>query len=288
MKSLKECTTIQEAAPILKGKSPSFRKVVETGFALLSHPNPTQQELGRGFIATAIQEMDDAEQPASPHDKGIKPKGSKFVKEEELSGGNQDGTSGSEQSSSNSGPTPKEGTEEPVGDLGNPEMSTENQMKEGFPQMPGQGMPGQFPGMDPMLAQQMAPQQNMPPMTTPQQIQQMQYTVKAMVGPLVKEVQELRKHAKFQQEAIKSLNTKLQESASMKNGLDLLGMKERGIPGAGMQETTPNIVSNVNIPGQPQAPARIYDRSVNLENARQRITEVDKIISASKNQTHYQ
>ena len=124
IKSLKECKSIQEAEPLLKNARPSLRKVVETAFQLLNHPNPQQQEFGRGFLATAMREMDDGEQPDQPHDKGVKSKGDGFVKEEELAGGNPSGTQGSEQSSSNSEPVlSKEGTDEPDGDMAAPGMS---------------------------------------------------------------------------------------------------------------------------------------------------------------------
>jgi hypothetical protein len=294
IKSLKECKSIQEAEPLLKNASHSLRKVVETAFQLMNHPNPQQQEFGRGFLSTAMREMDDGEQPDQPHDKGVKSKGDKFVKEEELAGGNPSGTQGSEQSSKNSEPvTSKEGTDEPEGDMAQPGMSTENQFAEAFPpQMPGQMPPPpmppqqpQMPGMDPNVAQQMAPPQQMPPMNTPQQIQQMQYTVKKMVEPIVKEIVTLRKFVKFQQEAIKALNGKLQESISMKNGLDLNSL-ERAIPKGigGIQETGPTINNVTQIPGAPQGQVvpQIYQKSVDLANARQSIVELDRMINTSK------
>lgn len=296
IKSLKECKSIQEAEPLLKNASHSLRKVVETAFQLINHTNPQQQEFGRGFLATAMREMDDGEQPDQPHDKGIKSKGDGFTKEAELSGGNQSGTGGSEQSSQNAEPvTSKEGTDEPEGDLANPGMATENQFSEAFgQQMPGQmppppqppmPAPPQMPGMDPNVAQQMAPPQQMPPMNTPQQIQQMQYTVKKMVEPIVKEIVTLRKFVKFQQEAIKTLNAKVQESISMKNGLDLNSL-ERSLPKGlgGIQETGPVVTNAPTIPGAPQGQLvpQIYQKSVDLANARQSIVELDRQIQTSK------
>ena len=188
-----------------------------------------------------------------------------------MPGGDKNGTDGSEQSSG-SKPS-EEGTTEPDGDLQSPGMSTENQMKEGFPpQMPGQG---QMPGMDPSIAQQMAPPQNMPPMNLPQQVQQMQYTVRKMTEGLVKEVQTLRKQIGFQQEAIKSLNTKVTETISLKNGLDLNGFKERAILPR-TQETIPDMVSNVSVPN-----AKIYEKHRTTEDARHKISELDDMLSNS-------
>ena len=297
IKSLKECKSIQEAEPLLRNASHSLRKVVETAFQLMSHANPQQQEFGRGFMATALREMDDGEQPDQQHDKGVKTKGDGFVKEEELSGGNPSGTQGSEQSSSNSEPVlSKEGTDEPDGDMAQPGMSTENQFNETFPgQMPGQMPPPpqpQMPGMDPGVAQQMAPPQQMPPMNTPQQIQQMQYTVKKMVEPIVKEIVTLRKFVKFQQEAIKTLNSKIQESTNMKNGLDLNSLERKLPQGLGIQETGPATITNVQsipgVPGAPQGqnPPAIYQKSVDLQNARQSIVELDRMIQSTKKQPY--
>ena len=271
MKSLRECRTIQEALPLLKGKPETFRTIVETAYALKAHPSLSQQAIGDNFLSKAIREMDDAEQPEIKHDDGVKTKGEKFVKEELLPEGNKSGTDGSEQSSA-SKPT-DEGTTEPDGDLQSPGMSTENQMKEGFPPMP-QGQ-GQFPGMDPQIAQQMAPPQNMPPMNLPQQVQQMQYTVRKMTEGLVKEVQYLRKQVGFQQAAIKDLNTKVTETISLKNGLDLNGFKERQILPR-TQETIPDMVSNIKIPN-----AKIYEKHRTTEDARHKIIDLDNLLSSS-------
>jgi len=278
MHKLQECRTLQEAEPFLRGANPTFRKTVETAIILRSHASPEQRALGDGFMATAIQEMDAAEEPASPHDNGIKAKGEKFVKEELLPGGDKDGNAGSEQSTSTK---PKdEGTEEPVGDLGNPEMSTENQMKEGFPQP---GMPGQMPGMtppglDPQLAQQMMPQGQMPQMTTPQQVQQMQYTVKkymeAYVIPIREQVNKLTKANHF-------LSNKIKEIQTNSMGIDVVALS-KDTPRMGLQETIPTSVSNLEAQGGP----RIYEKAYKLESARQSIIDLDKMYSNSGNQPY--
>lgn len=274
MHKLQECRTLQEAEQFLRGATPTFRKTVETAIILRSHASPEQRALGDGFMATAIKEMDAAEEPASPHDKGIKPKGEKFVKEELLPGGDKNGNEGSEQSSS-SKPT-DEGTEEPVGDLGNPEMSTENQMKEGFGQ-PQMG--GQMPGMDPAIAQQMMPQGQMPQMTTPQQIQQMQYTVKkymeAYVIPIREQVNKLTKANHF-------LSSKIKEIQTNSMGIDVVALS-RDSPRMNLQETLPTTVTNF---GEQKGGPRIYEKAYKLESARQSIIDLDKMYSNNGSQPY--
>jgi hypothetical protein len=277
MHKLQECTTIQEASKFLRGKSPTFKKTVETAILLRRHPDPQQQALGETFMQTAIQELDDSEKPAEHNDDGLKTKGEHFVKEEELAGGNPSGTEGSEQSSKNSEPvTSKEGTTEPEGDMESPGMSTENQFSETFPPMPGM----QPPGMDPNLAQQMAPQMpQIPPMNTPQQIQQMQYTVKkymeAYVKPIREQVIKLTKANSF-------LSNKVREMQTSSVGLDITKFsKENRVPR--LQETTmPSVVSNVD----PKQTPRIYEKAYNLEKERQSITDIDKLIASTGNQPY--
>lgn len=280
MMKLQECKTLADAQPILRGTTPTFRKTVETAFALMSNRDPSQQSLGQGFMATAIQELDAAEEPTPKESPGLKTKGDHFVKEELLAGGDKSGTDGSEQSTDNTEPYKQEGTEEPVGDLGAPEMATENQMKEGFGQPPMMGgqMPGP-PGLDPQLAQQMAPSMpQIPPMNTPQQIQQMQYTVKkymeAYVAPM-------RDQIIKQNRAIKSLATQVQETRTASLGLDLHNVRDKTHPV--VRETMAKTVTNV-IPGQ--TGPRIYEKHYNLEEAKQQIRDLDKLISNSS--TPYQ
>lgn len=284
MKKLQECKTLKEASPILKNASPTLRKVVETAFALKAHDNPAQRAIGENFWQTAIREMDDSEQPAMKHDDGIKPKKEHFVKEADLTDGNKSGTEGSEQSSKNSGPTELQGEKEPDGDMEEPGMSTENQMKElgnnmsfAQPPIPGQ-MPQQQPGLDPALVQQMgAGMPQLPPMNTPQQVQQMQYTVREMTKGLVKQMQELKKVVIYQNKAIKDLNTKVTETVSLKTGLDLAGFKERSILPGKVQETMPSSVHNID----PEK-VKIFEKTYQLEQKRSEITEMNKLLSAGK------
>ena len=274
---LQECANLEEAQPFLRGKSATFKKTVETALILKQNPDPRQRALGDGFMAAALQELDKAEQPAEHNDDGLKTKGDHFVKEETLADGDKSGTEGSEQSSSNSGPTPKEGTEEPVGDLGNPEMATENQMKEGFPPMGGQPQQAPMgpPGLDPGIAQAMAPQMpQLPQMNMPQQIQQMQYTVKkymeAYVRPLAKQVTALTKANTF-------LSNQIKEIQTLKSGLDLHSVRENR---PRIQEAIPTVVSNID---PSQIPPRIYEKQYHLESERHSIVELDNMISNGKN-----
>jgi hypothetical protein len=269
MKSLKECTTLAEAQPFLRNATPTQRKVVETAFALMKHPSEAQQAIGQQFWQTAIQEMDKSEEPTPHHDNGIKSKGDHFVKEETLSGGNKSGTDGSEQSSDNTPPYPGEGEQSENGqkDMEKAE-GTENQFSESM-------MPGMMPGLDPQLAQQMAPQGQMPPMTTPQQIQQMQYTVKEMMRPIIAHIKKQETQIGYQNKAIKHLTTQLQETQQLKGGLDLNGYKERQV--VPIQETTmPRSVSNID----QQAP-RIFEKSHQLEEKRSKISEMNRMLDSS-------
>ncbi len=278
MHKLQECRTVTEAEPWLRGKSATFRKIVETAILLQNHPNPQQQQIGNSFMATAIQELDAAEEPTPKESPGLKTKGDHFVKEEELTGGNKSGTEGSEQSSSNSGPTPEEGTTEPDGDMEAPGMSTENQFSEMGGMPPGM-MP---PGLDPQIAQQMAPQMpQMPQMNTPQQVQQMQYTVKkymeAYMKPVREQVIRLTKANAFLSKQVKEMQT-----SSV--GLDINKFsKENKGPLRETSVTMPKYVNNVD-PG-PQG-ARIFEKSYNLEKERQSITDIDKMIASSGNQPY--
>jgi hypothetical protein len=266
-----------QAEQFLRGASPTFRKTVETAIALSNHADAAQRAIGQNFWSTVIQEqsakLDKDEEPTPHHDYGVKSKGTKFVREETLAGGNKNGTDGSEQSTDNTEPYPQEGENSEDGQKDMQKMSdTENQMTETFP-MPG--APGQMPGMggmDPNLMKQMAPQMpQVPQMNTPQSIQQMQYTVqeamKHYVGPLREQVIKLTKANSF-------LAKQVREMQTMKTGLDLHSVIENR-PGR-VQETLPRQVANIGSDGKTP---RIYEKSYNLETARQDILSIDKMIS---------
>jgi len=289
MNKLQECKTLQEAEPFLRGSSPTFRKTVETALLLQAHPDPAQQALGHSFMASAIQELDNSEKPTPAESHGLKVKGEHFVKEELLPDGNKSGNEGSEQSTGAANPTPKEGTTEPDGDMETPGMSTENQMTEAFPgqpqQMPGQmpggqGPPMGPPGMDPSLIQSLMPQGQIPPMNTPQQIQQMQYTVKkyleTYLNPVREQVIRLTKANTF-------LSNQIKEMQTSSVGLDITKFsKENNVPR--IQETLiPGTIDNgmASLNGP-----KIYEKVHTLEKARHDITAIDNMISSNGNQPY--
>ncbi len=281
---LQECTTMVQAEQFLRGTSPTFRKTVETAIALSNHADAGQRALGQSFWSSVVQEqsvkLDKTEEPTQHHDYGIKSKGSGFIKEETLEGGNKDGTDGSEQSSDNTEPYPQVADSSEDGQKDMEKMSdTENQMTENFPPMPGMSGPmGGMPGMDPNVLKQMAPQMpQIPQMNTPQAVQQMQYTVrealKHYVGPLREQVIKLTKANQF-------LAKQVREMQTMKTGLDLHEVK-RGTA-IGLHETLPRTISNVgSMTGKQGNEPRIYEKSYNLEAARAEILNMDKQISNS-------
>lgn len=255
---LRECTSIAQADKILESirAGPAIKKLVETGILLRNHPDKQQREYGLSFINSAIQEAEDKldkdEEPTPHHDYGVKSKGDKFVKEELLAGGDKDGTDGSEQSSDNTEPYPQEGEESEDGEKPMQKMSdTENQMKESFPGMPGMG--GMMPGLEPSVANEMGqgmPQ--LPPMSTPQMMKQMQYTLENYHRNVITP---LRQTIAQQKEAIGVLSRQLRESeaktGSMK--LDIDSVKRNAMATSHIQETVmpqhfsgPTIVGNGN------------------------------------------
>ncbi len=276
VKRLQECNSFNEAIPLLnqvKAK-PALRKIVETAILLKNHPDPHQREYGGNFMRTALQEleMDKDEQPTPHHDDGVSVKKDKIIKEEELEGGNPSGTSGSEQSSDNTGPYPQVGTEEPNSDIESMQggaASGDNQMKEGQPM-------GMFPGIEPGVASEMgAGMPQMPAMNSGQQMRQMQYTVneaiKRFFVPLRNQIQQ-------QQEAIKVLSRQVRESeartGSMK--LDLTKVKT-GSQARVIQETAGGMSDPIFNP----APSPIHSKVFELEKARSEIAQLDKAIRTS-------
>ena len=245
-KRLQECTNVDQATQILNGlrAGPAVRKLVETGVMLRNHPDPVQRQYGSSFIQAAIREEEDeekkddtkeqvpdVEQPTPHHGEDAE----EPIKEELLAGGNQSGTGGSEQSTHNTEPYPQEGGMAPNSDIESmTSASGEDQMKE----MGAGGFPGQIPGIEPSVAEQMG--NNMAPlpqMNTPQMMKQMHYTV---TEAMKRYVIPLQRVIKAQQEAIKSLSKRVQESeartGSMK--LDIATVKQHAMARPhNMQET---------------------------------------------------
>ena len=280
IQKLRECTSIAEADSILSSvrAGPAIRKLVETGVMLKNHPDAQQRQYGQGFINSAIQELDADEEPTPAESPGLKTKGDKFVKEETLAGGDKDGTDGSEQSTDNTEPYPQVAKDSDNGEKDMEKMSgTEDQMKEGFPgqmpgQMPGGQMPGMMPGLEPSIANEMgAGMPQLPPMSTPQMMKQMQYTLERYHRNIVAP---LRKTIAQQKEAIQVLSKQIRESeaktGSMK--LDIASVKRNALATPhNIKETMPNlngptIVGNGN-------PNR-----ATLEQARSDIANMDKTL----------
>ncbi len=275
VKRLQECNSFNEAIPLLneaKAK-PALRKIVETAILLKNHPDPHQREYGSGFMRSALQEleMDKAEQPTPHHNDSVKVEKDKIIKEEELSGGNPSGTSGSEQSSDNVGPYPQVGTEEPNSDIESMQggaASGDNQMKE-----MGGGPMGMFPGIEPGVAQEMGGQMPaMPQMNSGQQMRQMQYTVNEA---LKKFFVPLRNQIQQQQEAIKVLSRQVRESEAKSGSMKLdLDKVKTGSQARVIQET----VGPMNDPIFNPKPSPIHSKVFELEKARSEINQLDKSI----------
>ena len=286
-KKLQECTSVDQATQILNvlKAGPAVRKLVETGVMLRNHPDPIQRQYGSSFIQAAIQEEEEdnnekkeqvppTEQP-TPHqgDDAEKP-----IEEELLADGDKDGNEGSEQSTENKEPYPLVAGETPNSDIESmTSASGENQMKEDM----GGGWPGGIPGIEPSVANEMG--NNMAPlpqMNTPQMMKQMHYTVQEAMR---KYVIPLRNVIKAQQEAIKSLSRRVQESeaktGSMK--LDIATVRQRAMAKPHLQET---------VPGFPQVHPTIVGsgepRRFELDVARAEINQLDKQLRTQPQQPY--
>lgn len=271
-KRLRECSNLDQANQVLNGMraGPAIRKLVETGVMLKNHPDAIQRQYGSSFIQAAIREAEEDEkkeqvpaneQPTPKHGKDAE----EPIKEELLAGGDPDGNQGSEQSTDNTEPYPQVAGTEP--DAEGMESSTgEDQMKEA-----GGMFPGAMAGLDPSVAEQMGNNMPpMPPMNMPQQMKQMQYTV---TEALKRYVVPMRNVIRAQQEAIKNLSKRVQESeartGSMK--LDIATVRQHAMASPHIQET---------VPGFPQIHPTIVGsgepRNFELDQARADINQLDK------------
>lgn len=292
VKKLQECTNVDQATTILNAlkAGPAVRKLVETGVMLRNHPDPIQRQYGSSFIQAAIQEEEEdekknnnntkeqvppTEQPTPHHGEDAE----EPIKEELLAGGNPAGTEGSEQSTDNVEPYPQVGSEAPNSDIESmTSASGENQMKENM----GGEWPGMIPGIEPTVANEMGNHMgNLPQMNTPQMMKQMHYTV---TEAMKRYVIPLRNVIKAQQEAIKVLSRRVQESeartGSMK--LDIASVRQHAMAKPhNMQETVPGFPSvypTIVGTGDP--------RKFNLDTARAEINQLDKELR--KNPAPYQ
>lgn len=157
----------------------------------------------------------------------------------------------SEQASNRADPLPELGKKTPDGaepDTG--ATGTENQMKE--------DIMGQ---MDPSIAHQMMPAQ-MPPMNLPQQIKQMQYTLKRELAPVLKEIQSLRAENNRLKEAMSALDNKVQETVTNQSRSVTLDINPRG--GSKIRETTS---------------MELHVSSKGTEDTRQEISELNRMMN---------
>lgn len=260
---LQEATSLAQTDVILNKlkASPLQRKSVEMGLLQKLSNTAAAKEYGANMINTVIREIENdnnlksSEEPAIAASTGVKPKGDHFVQEELLENGDTgSANTDSEQSSSNTEPYPQEGTEEDVTDMTDA-SNTENQMKEGMgmpPGMIGQGMPPMMPGMmppqqqqmggslDPAIAAQMGGKMpQLPALNTPQQMQQMQYTLnnyhKRFVLGILREIQNLKTVAKKQSQQIQET---MALSGSMT--LDMDSLRKNSM--SRVRETTNSVV----------------------------------------------
>jgi len=257
---LKACNCIADARKVLQeaNAGPAVKKLVETAYALRDQDN-----IKRSFIDSAIQEMDDP--------KGSKPfvanvgDGEDDVDKKVTESGDivsGSGTSGSEQSSDTIQPYPKEGTEGQV--TGLESASGEDQMKEGMPPPPN-GMPqGPMPPIAPQLMQGMQPQ--LPPGLNPAVLQQMQYTVKEALKPILT-------HVARQQEAIKALDSRLRETETNKASMTLdIGSVKENAMARNIHETTS---FNDGLP-------KVSFNRMKLEETRNEIYEMNNMLNGAQ------
>lgn len=280
VKKLQECKSINDIDKLGINLRPTFRKTLETAILLSNHPDKLQREYGAQFMRTVLQEAERGEDAVTAPSEadGLKTKGDRFVKEEELSNHNASaGNAGSEQSSDNTEPYPQEGTDDEV--TGMKSATGEDQMKEagfpmGQPQQPpmgGNGFP--MPGMEPGVAGEMGAQMpQLPPMNTNQMMRQLQYTLNET---LQRHVIPLRNELRVQRETIKKLSLQIQEVEAGKGAmkLDIAHVRDNA-----MARTLNPIHETVtNVMDEKGSPVRVHSKAHDTESARMDIVELDKM-----------
>jgi hypothetical protein len=276
LKKLQECTCAQDSLPILNSikAKPALRRVVETAIELQQSKDPRQQHFAHNFWVTAKQEMEDDEKIQEEKIDFKKGDVEKPKQEEQLVTARD-----SKGSTDSTAPYPGEGTDEPQSDIESMQTASgENQMQEGFPPPQGGGMPpqgggqmGMPQGMCPEVGKQLmggqAPQ--MPPMSTPQAMQQMHYTVREALRPVIAM---LKKH----NQAIEVISHQVQESTAKSRSmqLDIGSVKANALAHDVVRETE-NTIDGIPVP----APTR-FDK-FNLEETRRDIATQDNNLQKS-------
>lgn len=175
-KLLKEAKTFPEVMSVLQEAkiSTSGMELARTAYQI----REAQPSLATHFLDTVIKEMEDAEK-----------------KEQEYVGGE------SHQATNRAEPLEQKQKNTPDGEKPDTGATgTENQMRE--------DIMGQI---DPSILSQMMPQ-NCPPMSMPQQIKQMQYTVSRMLAPITTKLREVEAENTRLKSAITELDTKVRET----------------------------------------------------------------------------
>jgi len=271
---LREAKTLADADPILRelGANGPVRKLVEASILQRMNPNPASYEYGISMLNEAIQYLDKDEQPTPAESPGLKVKGDKFVKEEELANHNPGGRGeGSEQSTSNTG-LPMEGTKDGDEDMTNA-PDTENQMSETDAPFPN-NLSEDMNGLHPDIAKTMgAKMPTIPPMDTANQMKQTRYTIQkyheAVVIPLLK-------HSQKQDAAIRKLSQKIRETEARAGTftLDLEGMKKNAP--TKIRETTTQIPTSI----EELVSSRTQNKGYDLNQTRNEIRQANNLMSS--------
>lgn len=222
-------------------------KISRSGVELLRTAYQIQEKqpnIASHFKSTVIREMEEKDEK----------------KEQEYVGGEGHGVGGTNRAD----PIPMEGKstdsgEKPDTGFQNPE----DQMREDI-------MPGLHPDIARMMQGSM---NNIPPMNAPQQIKQMQYTVKRMVAPLIKEIENLKGENKQLREAYSALDKKLTETVNQKGSMRLEIGKNGVSPVKETIGETPSIDSVV--------------KHESLEDRRFKISELNRMLNDGPQESIY-
>ena len=270
LKKLQECSCAQDSLPILNSikAKPALRRVVETAIELQQSKDPRQQHFAHNFWVTAKQEMEDDEKHQEEDDKiDFKKNSTESPKQEEQLVTSRDGHG----STDSTAPYPQEGSDEPQSDIESMQTASgENQMKEAFGQPPpqggmGGGQMGMPQGMCPEVGKQLMGGQAppMPPMSTPQAMQQMHYTVKEALRPVIAM---LKKH----NEAISVISNQVQESSAKSRSMQLdIGKVRENALAHNIVRETENTFDGQSVP-----PPTRFDR-FSLDETRRNIATQD-------------
>lgn len=268
---------MKEANSVLKKlhAGPAVRKLVETAITLNNSKDPQQKNNAFGFMESAIKELEDDKDKINKINEEENDKDNNNehkLHEEEISNHTPGSrTEGSEQSTDNKEPYPGEGKDSTSGEKPMQDMdNTKNQFEE-----TDNGMI--IPGLAPKNALEMGQDVKMPPMTTPQLMEQMRYTVNRMMEPLIKKQEQTNINLK---ESVKILSKELQEAKSINGNMQLDLDYMRKHSSATFRETTPSHneqagFDKFGLPSIQPVPIRQHK----LQDARNEIEQMDKLLN---------